>query len=112
MSTHEIIWRKESSLDKLRRETYAFLLAVIIRWAVTLITGLMVYDIIYNGWVKTYIIALLFFGGLAVYSWYVEYFLIKKHRRKYGRSWKWYKESLFKEVIAIVVIICLYFYLR
>ena len=110
---HEVTYREESELDKTRRAGYTFLLGIIIRWVATLITiGIFIFEIIPNGWQKFYAIPILIFGGLSIYSWYVEYYLIKKHKRKYGNRWKWYKEPLTKEVIAIVILITLYFYLR
>jgi len=109
---HQITWREESKYEKTRREGYTFLLGIVVRWVVTLFfLGFIVFVIIPDGWEKSYIIPLLISGGLAGYSWYVEYYLIKKHKRKYGKNWKWYKEPLFKEVIAIIILISLFLYL-
>jgi len=111
MSRNEVIFKSESKYDKMRRESNLFLLGIIVRWALTLFSLGAIYVLITEGSNKGLIVTLFFLIVGSIYAWYVEYFLIKKHKRKYGRRWKWYKEPLFKEVIAIIILILIVLYL-
>ena len=117
MARIEFVHREPDFWDRLsdnRRKLYAIILFTLVKYALSLLAlvSLIMIITIISGAIllndaggKVMLIFFIILILLAVYSWYKDIKLFKERRRKFGRNWRWYKDSLVIETIIVIALV-------
>ena len=84
----------------------------ITKWILTIILGIL-FGILLSGKIEDKL-GLLIIGiiaSLTVFAWYKDVKLFLKRKKRFGRNWKFLKDPLMKELIIIIILVLILYWL-